>query len=170
MRHERNLRSGDTGVGDTICLMQKFVADYKDNQAIKQIVSRHRGGTDWETAKALHDYVVRTIKYVADPPNQELVKSAKHTILGNSKYGDCDDLSVALATLFEAAGIKTYFRTVAWRPKKRAFTHVYVVAYIKEAGGYVPFDPTMGKSGKSKEVKYHRERTWNNGSKTCWVR
>lgn len=170
MRYERALRGGDDGIQDTICLMQKFINDYKNNAQIKKLVAQHKGETDWATAKSLFNFVVRTIRYQSDPEEYELVKSVKHTVLGNSRYGDCDDLSVALATLFEASGIKSKLKTVAWRPNKKAFTHVYVLAYIKEAKGWVSFDPTMGAKGISQEVKYHRAKVYNDGSKACWIR
>ena len=169
MVHRRRQRNGDAGIGDTICLMRKYVRDYKSNLQVQALVAKFKRSTNWETAKALHDFVVDNIRYESDPPDKELVKSVKHTIFGNMKYGDCDDLSVALATLLEACGIETKFRTVAWRPGKNAFSHVYVMAYISEAKGWVAFDPTMGKQGKSKEVKYNRERTWND-SRTFWIR
>ncbi|HRP02932.1 MAG TPA: hypothetical protein PLE30_09835 [Candidatus Kapabacteria bacterium] len=103
------LKSGDAGVTQTMQLMRFYVLEYANNTQIKQIVNKLSvSGTcnaKMKTIKNIFNYVVDTIKYTPDPNNIELVKSAKHTILGNMKYGDCDDLSVALATLYKAISL-----------------------------------------------------------------
>lgn len=169
MRYERNLRDGIKGVSDTICLMAKFVNDYKNNPDIRLIVLSLKGKSKFETARNIFDYINKNLRYVSDPDDIELVKSAKHTILGNSKYGDCDDLSTALATLLESAGITTQFRTIAWKPgKSLAFTHVYCIAWID--GQEVPLDPSMGKTGFNNQILYRKKQDWSiNNGKTCWA-
>ena len=169
MTYERNLRDGIKGIEDTICLMSKFVNDYKNNADIKLIVLSLKGKTKLETAQNIFDYINKNMRYVSDPDNIELVKSAKHTILGNSKYGDCDDLSTALATLLFAAGIPCVFRTIAWKPgKSLAFTHVYCIANID--GAEIPLDPSMGSKGFNNQIKFRKMKDWSiTNGKTCWA-
>jgi transglutaminase-like putative cysteine protease len=143
---------GDVGILKTNKLMKKYVNDYYTHPRIKDIAMR------LNTIDNIFNYVVDTIKYQNDPPDVELVASVKHTVLGKRKYGDCDDLSVALATLLKARGYQVAFRNVAWRSdiKDDRFTHVYVVVF--SGGREIPLDPTMGKSGYNKQVVYRRKK------------
>lgn len=167
MIYRTQLRDGDAGVGDTICLMEKLTNAYITDPRILRLVRMLRKSTAVETMREIFNWVVTRLRYVSDPQSVELVRSAKHTILGTMPYGDCDDLSVALATLLRAAGIPCQFKTIAWRPGKPAFSHVYVVARVN--GRIYPLDPTMGAKGFNNEInKIHREKIWN--EPTCWIR
>ena len=170
--HQTTLRDGDAGVEDTICLMRKFSQDYSKNSSVKTICRQLKGKNDGETIKNLFLFITKTMHYVKDPETVELVKSPKHTIIGNSNYGDCDDLSTALVTLLLSAGYKCWFRTVAWRPSNpETFTHVYVVVEVPNQGIIIPLDPTMGDQGFGKEVKWIRKKDWSasDDNATCWV-
>lgn len=156
------LKSGDAGVAQTMQLMKSYVLEYANNPQIKQIVNKLSvSGTcnaKMQTMKNIFNFVVDTIRYTPDPNGVELVKSAKHTILGNMKYGDCDDLSVALATLYKSLGLNVWFRAVAWkRASGNAFTHVYVVIELPCGKFVMPCDPSMGKKGFGNEVTYFRK-------------
>lgn len=169
-KYQTTLKDGDAGVKDTICLMAKFVNEYSINPEIKAIANNLKKKNQEDTAKAVFNYIVTNLRYVKDPPDTELVKSPKHTILGYSKYGDCDDLSVALATLLIASGIKNVkFRTIAWKKGSNLnFSHVYVVININ--GYWLPLDPTLGDKGFGVEVKFKRHKDWSmENGKTCWT-
>lgn len=154
------LKPGDAGVKDTVDLMYNYINQWKTDQRIKDLVSKFKTYNELETAKKIFNYVVNTVKYKFDPEGIELVKSVKHTILGNMKFGDCDDLTVALNTLLEAAGIKTQIKTIAWRKNNNAFSHVYTIAYINN--NWLPLDPTLKNTGFNHEVNYHRFKVWKN--------
>lgn len=167
MNSKAILKSGDAGVAQTIKLMREYVLQYANNPQIKQLVAKLSDKSKvctakFKTIKNIFLYITTNLSYTSDPDGVELVKSAKHTILGNKKYGDCDDLSVALATLLAAAGYKVWFRTIAW--KKDAgdnFSHVYVVVELP-CGEYVmPCDPSMSTKGFGNEVKWFRKKDWS---------
>jgi len=156
------LQRGDSGVLQTLDLMKSYVNEYKDNLQIKGIVNKLSQNSNcnnkMQTIKNIFLYIVNNINYIPDPNNIELVKSAKHTILGSLKYGDCDDLSVALATLLKAYGLKVWFRVVAWkRENGNDFTHVYVIVELPCKKYIMPLDPSMGEKGFGNEVKYFRK-------------
>lgn len=162
---QENLMKGDAGIEQTIRLMIDFVRKYKDNPDIKAIVENVTYSGDcqekFKNIKRIFQFVVERMHYVADPNNVELVKSAKHTLLGESRYGDCDDLSVAVATLLMAKGYKVWFRTVAWKKETgKAFTHVYLMVLLPCGKLAMPLDPTMKMQGFGNEVRYHRKKDW----------
>lgn len=165
------LKSGDAGVYQTIELMKKYVNEYAENLAIRKIVSDietvmlHQKSFPSDCKKKfnfiwyLFYYICVNMKYELDPPNIELVKSPKHTILGNSKYGDCDDLSVALATLLKSAGYNVWFRTVAWKKEQPdTFTHVFVMVELPCGEKVMPLDPSMNTGGFGNMVNYTRKQ------------
>lgn len=167
------LKNGDSGVTQTIKLMREYVNEYALNPDIKKLVSDIAKVMDYQNEfksscerrfkliEYIFIYIIHNIKYKLDPPNIELVKSAKHTILGNSKYGDCDDLSVALATLLKSAGFNVWFRCVAWKKEYGdAFTHVFVMVELPCRTKVMPLDPSNNVSGFGNMVKYFRKKDY----------
>lgn len=155
------LSGGDKGIEETVDLMQMFLDKYSNNSSIKNILNKNNliGISKSDTIKRIFTYFAHHYTYKPDPKDIELVKSPKHTIIGNEKYGDCDDLSLALATFLRNAGIKTKFRTVAWKPNNgNNFTHIYVMAY--DGFKWIALDPSAGISGYQKEVDYFRKKDW----------
>lgn len=166
------LKSGDKGVVQTIELMTKYVNEYTSNPDIIALVQEIINTVNRREKKLTKDcekkfklieyifiYIIHNLKYQLDPPNIELVKSPKHTILGNSRYGDCDDLSVALATLLKTAGFNVWFRVVAWKKETgKAFTHVFVMVELPCGEKVMPLDPSMHTAGFGNMVHYFRKQ------------
>ena len=164
------LKPGDAGVADTIQIMNGYVRKYARDRRVQAIVKQaeqraamERSSERREIAKLkyLYNYVVNKMTYKPDPQWAELVKSVKHTLFGSQPYGDCDDLSIAAATLFAGAGHKVAFKTVAWRPSDpdKRFSHVYLM--VQAFGGWLPMDPTMGEKGFGNEIRQvTRRRNW----------
>jgi transglutaminase-like putative cysteine protease len=82
-------------------------------------------------ARAMFGFVKENFKYVSDPTSFEYMKTAKESLV-NGAAGDCDDSSIALATLLESVGISTRFVFVPG--------HVYVEAWINNE--WEPMDAT----------------------------
>ncbi len=163
---ELELKPGDAGVKDTVNrFMITYAVKYSTDSQIKKIVQQEtrKYSDDISKIKALFRYIIRKMTYKSDPPDAELVMSPKHTLLGTKNYGDCDDLSVALACLLLAAGYKCAYKTVAWKPGAGDnFSHVYVV--VEYENGLVPLDPTMKEIGFGNEVsKIRRAKIWKAG-------
>lgn len=169
---KKQLKDGDEGVADTIEIMRDFAIKYKNDARVQRIVKdidavisdKHDSGSfEWhiERLKNLYMHVVNTMTYKSDPQWAELVMSVKHTLFGSKPYGDCDDLSVAAATLFLGAGYKAAYKTIAWRnsDEKKRFTHVYLLVQAK--GVWFPMDPTMGEKGFGNEIRtVVRRKEW----------
>jgi len=160
------LKNGDAGVEQTIKLMIDYVKEYKNNIQIRNLINRltdngNNCNAKFNTIKNIFNYVVKNINYSPDPKDVELVKSVKHTILGNKKYGDCDDLSTALATLLYSAGYSIWFRVVAWKKEQgNAFSHVYCIIELPCHKYVMPIDPSMSFRGFGKEVNYFRKKDY----------
>ncbi|MBD3248605.1 hypothetical protein GF336_00995 [Candidatus Woesearchaeota archaeon] len=102
-------------------------------------------------AKAEFYFVRDNFNYINDPASVEYVKSAKESLV--SRGGDCDDSSVLLANLLEAAGVETRFVFVPG--------HVYIEAYLPSAlnrykmdGDWVALDAAC-KSCEFGELSYN---------------
>ncbi len=88
-------------------------------------------------AKALFYFVRDNFEYISDPLNTEYVKTAPETLA--NKGGDCDDLTILLANLEQAIGIRTRFVFIPG--------HVYLQINLQEAlrkykeDGWISLDP-----------------------------
>lgn len=160
--YRMTLKPGDAGIADTIAFMVHFKNKYKSFPEVIQDLKNEKLLDSNNISQVIDDifkWFVANYKYVPDPVDIELIRSPKYTIIGKERYGDCDDLSTALATYLEAVGIETKYRTVAWKKETgNNFTHVYVLA--KDKSGWIPLDPTAGTGGLRSEVKYHRKKDW----------
>lgn len=104
---------------------------------------------DWEgEIKAIFEFVKRIVRYTRDVDGVEYVKTPLRHLLEYQSYGvsygDCDDMSLLLATLLRSAGYRTRF--VIIRPPNvpvQAFTHIYVEALQPATRKWVALDATM---------------------------
>lgn len=88
-------------------------------------------------ATALCRYV-QTIPYIHDPAGSfDSISSARQTV--SKGFGDCDDLSVLLATLLALVGFEPRFVLARYRENGKGYDHVYVDVVI--AGSRMPLDP-----------------------------
>jgi hypothetical protein len=79
---------------------------------------------------ALSDWVRRRVAYVRDPHRIEAMHhpatwTERRIRAGEYVWGDCDDMSIYLASLLAAIGIRSELRVVG---RGRHFHHVYVFA------------------------------------------
>lgn len=97
----------------------------------------------YEVADAIYRYVQR-LHYIYDPAGtSDSIQSARQ-VLADGK-GDCDDLSVLLATLLAMVGFKPRFVLARYGKKTKGFDHVYVD--LELAQGRVALDPSTRKHG-----------------------
>lgn len=93
-------------------------------------------------AKALFEWVRDNIKWIRDVRGFETLQFPQRTIAFGA--GDCDDLSIVLATFAISIGIPTKFRAIGANPAKRnQFTHVYVMLDPAGNGKWIAADPTV---------------------------
>jgi hypothetical protein len=90
-----------------------------------------------DEALAIGRYVKEKVRYVKDIDSIEQLHDPLtmiDQIQRGVAMGDCDDMSLLIATLLLSIGIKPYFRIVRYRAGKGPFQHIYVVTYEKNWG------------------------------------
>lgn len=113
-------RNGDTGnIIETILWMDAHSAKWVDTERVECL----RGATERDTLHNVWAFVKKNLRYQADKPGFERVKSPG--ALYSSGFGDCKSFSIAEGALLRALGIPYRYRFAAYQPGD--FTHVYVV-------------------------------------------
>jgi hypothetical protein len=86
-----------------------------------------------DEALAIGDFVKTHVRYVRDPRDAEMLQDPIMLIdkLENQGMasGDCDDMSLLIATLLLAIGGDPFFRAVRYKTMDGNFNHIYVVTY-----------------------------------------
>jgi len=85
-----------------------------------------------QEAKAIAEFVQKNVRYVKDPLGIEYLQDPLMMIENLERgiaTGDCDDMSLLIATLLLSIGHQPYFRTVRYRSRTGPYNHIYVVAY-----------------------------------------
>jgi Transglutaminase-like superfamily len=133
------LMSGDAGVEQTINEMRGLVdealRDPQINRLARDIVRSAPAFDDLAEANALYEWVRRNIRFTKDPVNKETLYPPAELL--KIRAGDCDDISMLLATLLMSVGYEARLMTVAASGDE--FSHVYVEANIN--GQWIPLDP-----------------------------
>jgi len=123
---------GADGVKQTLSMMKRLAnAALTDPfiraQAAQVIASCPRGDKPC-MAYALLSWVKRKVRYIPDPNGVEALHNpamiAKAVHEGRLVYGDCDDMSLYLATLMKSVGLSPCFRAVGYNGNQ--YQHVYV--------------------------------------------
>lgn len=121
----------------------------------------YRGARDWSTAARLcamrderceitqiWNFCVLNIRYAQDQAGEDTYCTLRSTLEAGS--GDCDDATVALATLCGAMGYHSMARIISVRGN--VWDHVFPV--IKTRSGWLPLD--MTEKGKRPGWEYKR--------------
>jgi hypothetical protein len=140
------LLSGDAGVEQTVALMRQLVDEaLRDPSIIRlaaDIVRPFPAFDDLAEANALYEWVRRNIRFTKDPVNKEKLYPPAELL--KIRAGDCDDISMLLATLLMAVGYPARLMTIAAPGSPDQFSHVYVEAEIH--GQWIPIDPARADS------------------------
>lgn len=97
---------------------------------------------------------VQSIPYIYDPAGSfDSVQNARHTLAKG--YGDCDDLSVLLATMLALVGYKPRFVLARYKQATLGFDHVYVDVVISDKAGErrIALDPCSRSHGMAWESR-----------------
>jgi hypothetical protein len=100
---------------------------------------------------------VQKFTYISDTTGTgafDAVASARETM--RSGHGDCDDLSVLLASLLALVGFRPSFVLAKMREASSGYDHVYVQVFTKK--GRIALDPTTRKYGMGWESPNAIER------------
>lgn len=137
--------------GETADIIETILyADSKSKGFVMFGVDCLKGASEYDTLKNVWKFVKGNIRYRADRPGHERIKSPG--ALFASGYGDCKSLSVSIGAILRALGIPFQYRFTAY--DNGEFSHVYVVA--DGANGPVVLDAVHTKFDD--EVPYHRKK------------
>lgn len=112
-----------------------FVRQYAVSILNEYGVNDHDGV---EEALAIGNFVKANVRYVRDPAGVEQLQSPvlmlKQISQGRA-HGDCDDMSLLIATLLLSIGHFPSYRAVRYYEKRGPYNHIYVVDYDRRPGG-----------------------------------
>lgn len=133
------LAAGSKGNIQTLELMRRVARENRDHPLVRDVslqIINHAGTVDHHfltEAQVIGAWAQDKVKYVRDPAGVEQLQDPKlmlREIAENGvAFGDCDDISLLIATMLLTIGAMPYFRAVKYRHRLGPFNHVYVVLY-----------------------------------------
>lgn len=139
-----DLSNSDRGNYETVEIMRQKARELSSHPkvralALKILESAHLRSHDFlNEARAIAEFVQREVRYVKDINNVEQLHDPLYMIdqiKAGTAQGDCDDMSLLLATLLLSIGHQPYFAIVRYRTYSGPFNHIYVVTYDRNWGG-----------------------------------
>lgn len=158
--HRAPLMPGRAGTLQTLKIMRSLVErDSKDpfvRRAAEMIVRSCGGHEVACEARRLFHFCRDRVIYRRDPRGQERVQDTARTL--RQLTGDCDDKVVCLCALLGALGIES--RMVVCGVDGRRWSHVYCLANLGAAGGWVSLDPTPEQAEFGWQSSAPRRAVW----------
>ena len=152
-------RFTDATVKKMLDFVQKAQRDYKFIQLATKIIDSCPAKDKMCEGKTIFYFVKKTIKFVNDPIDVELVRDP--WVILQERKADCDELSLLIAALAASVGIPYKFATIAAdlvRPDE--FSHVYTMMYIQ--GKWHGADASVPKSYFGWEPeRYYKIKYWS---------
>lgn len=98
--------------------------------------------------RAIFEYVKAGIRYLRDPEGTEYVQTPLRHIANIERdgvsFGDCDDMSLLLATLLKSAGYKTRYVIISSPGNPgTSYNHIFVETLDPSIGVWISLDATM---------------------------
>lgn len=136
----RFLSHGEAGIFETVQMMRQLTDAGKKSPVIRQaalgIIFMTPAQADCAEVIALFEFVRDNIRYTKDINGIETLATPEKTLA--MRVGDCDDLSVLLASLLESVGYPTRFIIESY--DGAGWSHVYLAAYCEDV--WITLDPT----------------------------
>lgn len=154
----------DGTTDEIVAEMWNLINNDNDKELVLKTANKLKRSSQLETIKAIYKYVVNLIPYKNDPDDREQITALSHYIKGNNVGGDCDDMTIALCSLFTALNMECKITVIAWRMK--SFTHV--VAQVNLNNNWIVLDATREMDGFNKTVpkeKILRTKSYENPMK-----
>lgn len=127
------LGDGVDAIKETLRIMRRIVRVYRRDPTIRAIAreaTQFLPGKEWAAqAQVLLDWVRNNIRYTLDTNGEELLHTPDKLI--EKGAGDCDDMSVLVASLLESIGHPTRFVACGFAPGE--LSHVYVETLIGDS-------------------------------------
>lgn len=167
--------SGKKGNLATLKQMQKVARLRSGHPLVRQLAKQIQLGYKIPShhyereARAIGDYVQKNVRYIRDADRIEQVHDPVlmiKDIMKGRAQGDCDDISLLIATLLLSIGHRPKFKTVRYRSKMpwRPYNHIYVIAY--ERNGFnpvkrIPIDAIVKDKPIGFEVPHKSGKEWD---------
>jgi Transglutaminase-like superfamily len=157
------LLAGESGTVQTIAKMRELVDAALRDPAIIRLATdivRHVAAYDeMGEAQAIYDWVKSNIRFTKDPATKEKLYPPAELL--KICAGDCDDISMLMATLLMAIGYVARLVTVSANGSAPdQFSHVYAEAQVQ--GQWIPMDAARPDSLFATEPPmYYRKRAWS---------
>ena len=168
----KTLLGGDWGISQSVAALIGLV-----NQSLRDPHSRIRlraeeilapvaeKDEEGEVA-AIYDFVVRSLHYVDDPADIELIKNPlllDDSVTKDGTFmGDCDDASGYLAALLKSVGYPVQFVIVT--PENAPgfdYRHIFCRVWLNQKRVWLSLDPTAKAYPMGWEVPNKKERTFD---------
>lgn len=135
------MRSGHRGTAQTIQAMRALIDAGIKNQGINrlavQIVRNTPEFSEAPKVQAIYEWMRAHIRFVADAVGKEVLRTPEETIQVGA--GDCDCMTVLIATLAGTAGMTSRAVTVSTDPSEpNTYSHVYPEVFAD--GQWIPVD------------------------------
>jgi Transglutaminase-like superfamily len=149
---EQEIPDGDEGVDETVRQMIEMSTEDAEHLRIQELAKRLKRKTDIETVRAIFAHVQANVRYENDPEDKELLIRPRHVLSRRRPFGDCDDMTMALAALYLASGFPVRIRVIEWKYDDDGepipfFTHVYPLVYVPSLEGWIPTDAVIEEGG-----------------------
>lgn len=130
--------NGIKGNLDTVSFIKQCARKYAGHPLVRRFTEeilneyQTRSHDHISEAYAIGEYIQKHVRYLKDPHTieqlQEPTLMIKRIAEGKCK-GDCDDMTLLVATCLLSIGIQPYVRIVRYSNKSSGYQHIYVVVY-----------------------------------------
>jgi hypothetical protein len=135
---------GAKGNEKTIQVMREIALSRAGNPVVRELalniimMSKIPSHNFIDEARAIGQYVQQKVHYVRDPAGIEQLHDPLlmiDRIRAGHGYGDCDDMSLLIATLLLSIGAQPYYRAIKYDSVFGNYNHIYVVVYDRNYKG-----------------------------------
>jgi hypothetical protein len=140
----QELSDGTKGNLETVEIMKRVARDRSRSPLVRKlahnILLTYQVGSQYykDEALAIGDYVKKNVRYVRDINGVETLTDPFTLIdqlTRGEAQGDCDDISLLIATLLLSIGHQPYFRIIKYNHDPFTnWQHIYVVDYERNPG------------------------------------
>lgn len=149
---ETKIIQTDDLTGDTVINLMIIARSQAVDPAVRRTVQNIVAGTpekQWTAEiQKIFGWVKNHVRYLRDPEGTEYVQTPTRHIANIERdgvsFGDCDDMSLLLATLLRSAGYKTKFVIISSPGNNRGtFNHIFTEVSDPSIQTWIALDATM---------------------------
>lgn len=156
----------EKALGEILRLIKEGRDDPRIYEITREVISQSgtKFGYDIDELEALYQFVQGRVRYVRDPYGRDIYQGAVDT-LDKHKTGDCEDLTILLASMVLTVGYPVAIKLVSVAGE--LWDHIYPLAGMppEEPKKWVAMDATLsyGRLGQEPEREYEKMFRITNG-------